>query len=216
MVSVTGLWWMRVSASIQLQRIMLMQRRICQPLPRWYMQRLPNIAQSYRYSHFHNDCLFFRLEKNSTFDPVTEMHWFEIFIQHWVPLYLLFSLKKRQSLWKWEYIPSSWQNNQDGMWLLPTKNIIQFLYINIWLYIKNIWSMFKSCITIYSCNSHVCLVSNSLWATYKDMIAGLSHLCMHAVGRETPWGKRRGHTWRAVETCGEQGCFRGGMLLGRI
>ncbi len=49
------------------------------------------------YSHFHNDCLFFSLKKkNSTFD-VTEMHRFEIFLQRWLPLYFLFSLKKRQS-----------------------------------------------------------------------------------------------------------------------
>ncbi len=48
--------------------------------------------------------LFLAWQKNSTFDPVTEVHRFEIFLQRRVPLYFLFLLKKNQSLWKWEYV----------------------------------------------------------------------------------------------------------------
>ncbi len=45
---------------------------------------------------------FLAWKNNLTFDPVTEMHRFKIFLQRWVPLYFLFLLKKNQSLWKWE------------------------------------------------------------------------------------------------------------------
>ncbi len=47
------------------------------------------------YSHFHNDWLFFwGWNKNWTFDLVFKMHWFNVFLQRWVPTCFLFSPKK--------------------------------------------------------------------------------------------------------------------------